>query len=119
MTRQVSVAAFLLTLSTVAGLFAGCATPQNTNTNASAVATPSAEPTPDTLTIEADLARIENDWPRILKERDAAAVRKVEADDILLIYPDGSVGSKDQDAKDIESGALSADSQEVSDLTVN
>ena len=98
--------------------FSGCAGSQNSNSNTNAVAAPSAEPTPDKAAIEAELTRIENDWPRILKERDVAAVRKVEADDILLIYPDGSAGSKDQDMKDIEAGALSADSWELADLTV-
>ncbi len=77
-----------------------------------------AEPTPDKAAIEAELTRIENDWPRIIKEHDAAAVRRVEADDVVIIYPDGSLGGKEQDLKDIDSGALSADSWEVSDVTV-
>jgi ketosteroid isomerase-like protein len=65
------------------------------------------------------LVRIENDWPRVIKEKDAAAVRRVEADDVVVVYPDGSLGDKAQDVKDIESGALSADSIEVADLKVN
>ena len=119
MTKQISVAlSFIVTLA-LAALGAGCSNSQSTNTNGTAAATPTAVPTPDRAAIEAELSRIENDWPRILKEHDAEAVRKVEADDILLLYPDGSAGSKDQDIKDIESGALSADSQEISELTVN
>src|SRR5882672_4863286 len=119
MRKHLSVTLFSLLMAAVATVFFGCAGPQNSNTNTNAIAAPSAEPTPDKAAIEAELTRIENDWPRILKERDVATIRKVEADDILLIYPDGSAGSKDQDMKDIESGALSADSWEVADLTVN
>jgi hypothetical protein len=81
------------------------------------VATP--EATPDKAAIEAELIKIENDWPRIIKERDGAAVRRLEADDIVIIYPDGNVGTKEQDAKDIESGNLTADSWEISETKVN
>ena len=95
----------------------GCASPQNTNTNAVSIATP--EPTPDKTAIEAELTRIENDWPRIIKEHDVATVRRIEADDAVFVYPDGSMGDKAQDVKDMEAGALSADSWEVLDLKVN
>src|SRR6476661_4010146 len=95
----------------------GCAAPPATNTNPVSVATP--EPTPDKAAIEAELIKIENDWPRIIKERDGAAVRRMEADDVFLVYPDGQTGGKDQDIKDIEAGALSADSWEIADLKVN
>src|SRR5262249_49507977 len=77
-----------------------------------------AEATPDKAAIEAELTRLENDWPRIIKERDAATIRRFEADDASFIYPDGSTGDREQDVKDIESGALTADSWEIADLTV-
>jgi len=95
----------------------GCAAPPSSNTNTVSVATP--EPTPDKAAIEAELIKTENDWPRIIKERDGAAVRRLEADDIVIIYPDGSTGTKEQDAKDIESGSLTADSWEISEIKVN
>ncbi len=95
----------------------GCASPQNTNTNTISVATPA--PTPDKTAIEAELTKIENDWPRIIKEHDAATVRRIEADDAVFVYPDGSLGDKAQDVKDMEAGSLSADSWEVLDLKVN
>lgn len=107
-----SVATALLALSQF-----GCAGPQNSNTNTVSMATP--EPTPDKTAIAAELTKIENDWPRIIKEHDAAAVRRIEADDALFIYPDGSIGDKAQDIKDIEGGVLSADSWEVADIKVN
>ena len=107
----------LVLAAVIAGLLQlGCASTQPTNmsTNANVAV---AEATPDKAAIEADITRIENDWPRIIKEHDAAAVRRFEADDAVFVYPDGSLGGKDQDIKDIESGALSADSWEVSEVT--
>ena len=119
MRKHFGVTLLSILIGAVTAFYFGCASPQNSNSNTNAVAAPSVEPTPDKAAIEAELTRIENDWPRILKERDAAAVRKLEADDIVLVYPDGAIGSKEEDVKDIESGALSADPQEVSDVTVN
>jgi hypothetical protein len=95
----------------------GCAPPPATNSNTVTVATP--EPTPDKAAIEAELTKIESDWPRMIKEHDGAAVRRIEADDIIIIYPDGNTGTKEQDAKDIESGALTADAWEISEIKVN
>jgi ketosteroid isomerase-like protein len=109
---HLSLAIALLALAQI-----GCATPQNTNTANTTVATP--EPTPDVAAITGEITRIENDWPRIIKERDATAVRRIEADDFVVVYPDGSIGGKEQDAKDIEAGNITYDSWEISDLKVN
>src|SRR6266404_7799648 len=117
MKKYLSVAMFLLATALMAFSQFGCASPQNTNTNTVSIATPT--PAPDKAAIEAELTRIENDWPRIIKEHDVATVRQIEADDAVFVYPDGSVGDKAQDVKDMESGALSADSWEIADLKVN
>lgn len=107
-----------LMLLFIAGLtsLAGCAAAPNNNANV-AVATP--EPTPDKAAIETELTRIENDWPRIIKERDGATVRRIEADDVVIIYPDGTIGNKEQDAKDIEAGLFTFDSWDTLDVKVN
>jgi ketosteroid isomerase-like protein len=107
-----------LLISAAAFISIGCASSQNSNGNTNMVAAATPQPTPDKAAIESELAKIENDWPRIVKERDAAAVQKLEADDIILVYPDGADGAKEEDVKDIESGALAADPQEISDITV-
>ena len=117
MKRYFSVAVLAVATALLAFSQFGCASPQNTNTSTVSMATP--EPTPDKAAIEAELTKIENDWPRIIKEHDAAAVRRIEADDVVIIYPDGSTGNKEQDAKDIEAGTVSADSWEISDVKVN
>jgi ketosteroid isomerase-like protein len=100
------------------GVAAGCTQPNsgNVNTTSQTVATP--EPTPDKNAIVAEITRIENDWPRIIKERDAAAIRKIEADDAVIVYPDGSLGGKEQDIKDMEAGNLSYESWDLSELNV-
>jgi hypothetical protein len=116
MKGHVSITLVFVAIGTLVSLYLGCTTPQNTNTNTVALASP--EPTPDKAAIEAELTRIENDWPRIIKERDSSAVKKVEADDIMLIYPDGAAGNKEQDIKDIEAGNLTADSWELADIVV-
>ena len=97
-------------------MLAGCqpAAPE-TNRSMAPASTPE---TVDTAAIEAELLRIENDWPRVMREKDAAAVRRVEADDIVLVYPDGKLGDKAQDLRDIESGAMTSESIEVVDLKV-
>src|SRR6266850_3502111 len=111
----------VVTLTLVAVLFAfaqfGCAGPPPTVSNNTNMAIPA--PTPDKAAIETELKKIENDWPRIMKEHDTSAVKRNEADDAVFVYPDGSSGDKTQDVKDMESGALSADSWEIADLKVN
>jgi ketosteroid isomerase-like protein len=100
-------------------LFSGCQPAAKETNVAPALNTNSGRETVDKASIEATLLRIENDWPRVIKEKDAEAVRRVEAEDVVLVYPDGGLGDKAQDVKDIESGALSADSIEMADLKVN
>jgi hypothetical protein len=110
----------VVVLSLVAALFAfaqfGCAGPQPTTSTNANIATPA--PTPDKAAIEAELTKIESDWPRIIKEHDAAMVQKIEADDAVFLYPDGTLGDKATDVKDIGAGAITADSWEVSEIKV-
>ncbi|HEX3145129.1 MAG TPA: nuclear transport factor 2 family protein [Pyrinomonadaceae bacterium] len=104
-------------VSTALAASSACSNQSKSNGNANAGVT--AEPTPDKAAIEAQLKALEYDWPRILKERDGAAVRKLEADDIMILSPDGADGTKDGDIQDIEAGQMAGDPQEISDVTVN
>ena len=97
-------------------LLSGCQPAANTNQPV-VVTSPSPERV-DTASIQTEIMRIENDWPRIIKEKDTAAVERIEADDAIFIYPDGSLGNKAQDIKDVSGGALTADSWQVADLQV-
>lgn len=116
MKRKGFLAIFCLVFSLA--VLNACTQAPDTNRNAEAN-TNSAKETVDTASIQTELLRIENDWPRVVKEKDVAAVRRVEADDAVFVYPDGTLGNKDQDIKDMETGALSADSWEMLDLKVN
>jgi len=113
MKRTVLLGACSLGLSV---LLSGCQPAANTNQPV-VVTNPSPERV-DTASIQTELMRIENDWPRIIKEKDSAAVARIEADDAVFIYPDGSLGNKAQDLKDVSGGALIADSWQVADLQV-
>jgi ketosteroid isomerase-like protein len=108
----------LLFIAITVALTAACTPTQNTNTGTAGQNMATPEPTPDKAAIVAEITRIENDWPRIIKERDAAAVRKIEADDAVIVYPDGSVGGKEQDIKDMEAGNLSYESWDISELNI-
>lgn len=110
----------LTVLSVAIALFAfvqfGCSPQPNNNLANANMATPAA--TPDRAAIERELLRIENDFPRVLKEHDAEAIRRVEADDIVEIIPDGSTTTKAQDITDIQAGNLTADSWDILEANV-
>lgn len=109
--KRVSLVAAALALTML-----GCAPAENTNTTTTTTVTPAA--TPDTAAIVAEITRIENDWPRVIRDRDGAAVRRVEADNVIMVYPDGSLGSKEQDIKDIEAGNMTYESWEITDMKI-
>ena len=111
---QIALVTALLAMGAV-----GCTPSGNTNTTTTTTVTATPEPTPDTNAIVAEITKLENDWPRIIRERDVAAVRRLEADDAILVYPDGSAGNKEQDIKDVEAGMISFDTWDISDLKVN
>jgi ketosteroid isomerase-like protein len=120
MRRIAFTAALLIAVSLVVLGQLGCQPAADTNRAVSSpeTNTNSTKETVDTAAIESELMRIENDWPRVIREKDIEAIRRVEADDIAIVYPDGSVGNKEQDVNDVQSGALSADAWEVADLKV-
>ena len=112
-------AAIVAAVSLFTSFQIACQPAADTNRSESlAPETNSGKETVDTASIEAELLRIENDWPRVIKERDVVAVGRVEADDVVIVYPDGNVGSKQRDLTDIASGALTADDIDMTDLKV-
>lgn len=96
-----------------------CTPSENTNTTTTTAVTATPAPTPDTNAIVAEITKLENDWPRIIRERDAAALRRLEADDLMMVYPDGNTGNKEQDVKDIEAGLMTFDAWDISNMKVN
>ena len=96
-----------------------CTPGGNTNTTTTTTVTATPSPTPDTNAIVAEITKLENDWPRIIRERDAAALRRLQADDVMIVYPDGNLGNKEQDVKDIEAGLMTFEAWDISDMKVN
>jgi ketosteroid isomerase-like protein len=80
-----------------------------------------ASPTPekmDVAAIEAEIIKLERDWAGAAKNRDADTVRRVLADDVVITYPDGQTGTKADEVRTIETGAVTADSWELLDPKV-
>ena len=96
-----------------------CTPSGNTNTTTTTTVTATPAPTPDTNAIVAEITKLENDFPRIIREKDGAALRRLEADDLMSVYPDGNAGNKEQDVKDIEAGLMTFDSWDISNMKVN
>ena len=109
--------ALILTLVAIGAV--SCTPSGNTNTTTTTAVTATPAPTPDTNAIVAEITKLENDWPRIIRERDAAALRRLEADDLMMVYPDGNAGNKEQDVKDIEAGLMTFDAWDISNMKVN
>ena len=110
MIKNVVRGALVLTLL-VAGLSA-CqpAAAPDTNRNAT-VANPS--PTVDPKKVEEELVKMEKEWAAAAESHNPEAVRRIVADDAVIVYPDGLVATKADEVRLIESGALTADSWEL------
>ena len=119
MKRNVLSAALVVCGLTMVLSLAGCqraAAPTNL-AGGSAAATPTPEKI-DTAAIEAEITKLERDWANSPKNRDAETVRRVLAEDVVITYPDGQVGTKADEVKTIESGAVTMDSWELLDTKV-
>ena len=83
-----------------------------------AAAAPSPQERIDPAAIEAELIKMERDWAGAAKNRDADTVRRVLADDVVITYPDGQTGTKADEVRTIETGAVTADAWELVDPKV-
>ncbi len=120
MTRSMTSAALLLTASVIVLSFSGCQ-PGGSGTNRDATRSAATTPTPEPVNkpaIEAELLQLEREWTTSVQKHDLEAVKRIEADDIFLTFPDGTTGTKADDLRDVESGALTADSYEIADAKV-
>jgi ketosteroid isomerase-like protein len=80
-----------------------------------------ASPTPekiDTAAIQAEIIKLERDWAGAVKNRDAETVRRVLADDAVIVYADGVVATKADEVKSVESGAVVMESWDLLDPRV-
>ena len=92
----------------------GCEPKADTNVNSGLTTNRNSAPEPvNTASIEAELKKIEADWPKAYKAKDGAAVKALLADDVVLTYPDGSTGTKNDEVQLTETGAVTYDSWDM------
>ena len=106
-----SVTALLILVVVV--VLNGCQPALDTNrNNAVAIASPAKE-TFDAAAIEAELIKLEREWADSPKTKNGEAVKRILADNAVLVYPDGTTATKADEVRTIESGAITADSFEM------
>jgi ketosteroid isomerase-like protein len=77
---------------------------------------PTANPSPekvDAAAIEAELIKLEREWADAVKNGDADTARRVMADDIAVINPDGSTSAKAEEVQAIQERAVTMESWEI------
>jgi ketosteroid isomerase-like protein len=96
----------------------GCQPALDTNRNTAAATSAPAKEAFDPKAIETELIKLERDWADAAKTHNAETVRRVLADDAVLVYPDGTTATKADEVRTVESGAITADSWELLDPRV-
>ncbi len=113
---KTSVLALFVTV--VVLVLTGCQRAADTNRNAvAATASPQKEAF-DPAAIEKEVIKLEREWADANKTHNPEAARSVLADDAVIVYPDGSVATKADEVRTIESGAVTADAFEMIDPKV-
>jgi len=113
-----SALALLLVVGIVMVL-SGCQ-PAATDTNrnaANATASPAKE-TYDAAAIQAAVLKVERDWFKAGETYDVEAIKRIVADDAILVYPDGSTGSKADEVHIAETKAITGSGWELIDPKV-
>ena len=104
-------------LALLAGLIvvvlSGCQPAADTNRNLAAASATPAKETFDPTAIEAEVMRIEHEWYNATKTHSAEAAKGFLADNVSIVYPDGTAATKADEIRSIESGAMTADTYEM------
>ena len=111
-----STFAFLLALTLLA--LAGCQPALDSNRNRAVATSTPVKETVDRAGIEAELLKLEREWATAAQSHNAEPVKRILADDAVMVYPDGTTGTKADEVKTIESGAITADGWETLDPKV-
>ena len=111
--------ALALVIAVLAMSLAGCQpAASETNRNASVATASPVKERVDPAAIEAELIKLEREWAEANKTKNGDAVRRVVADDAVIVYPDGNVATKADEVRTVESGAITADAFEMVDPKV-
>lgn len=107
-----------LFLTTLAVVLTACQPAADTNRNAAMTTASPQKETVDKAAIETEVLKLEREWADANKTHNADAVRRLVADDAVIVYPDGTVATKAIEIQTIESGAITADAFEMVDPKV-
>lgn len=102
-----------LLIVTVIAVMSGCMAARDTNRNNAVATAPPAKETYDAAAIEAEILKLEREWADANKTHNAEAVKRIVSDNAVIVYADGSTGTKADEVKTIESGSITADSYEI------
>lgn len=119
MNRSAVSVALVFVLSLIVAASAGCqpAAPE-TNRNAPITAATPAKETFDAAAIQAEVLKIEREWLKAGETHDVEAMRRIVAEDAVLVYPDGSTGTKADEVRIAESKAITVEGWEMLDPKV-
>jgi ketosteroid isomerase-like protein len=113
MNRSVVSTALVFVVSLIVMGLSGCQQALDTNRNAAlATATPAKE-TVDAAAIEAEVMQLARDWMKAGQTYDAEIIKRVVADDAILVYPDGTSATKADELRLIEAKSLTAESWDM------
>ncbi|HSE16892.1 MAG TPA: nuclear transport factor 2 family protein [Pyrinomonadaceae bacterium] len=99
-------------------ILTGCIAALDTNRNAAIATASPAKETYDRAAVEAEILKLEREWADANKTHNSEAAKRVLADDVVIVYPDGSTGTKESEVHTIESGSITADSFDIVDPKV-
>jgi len=113
MNRSVVSVALVFVVSLIVLGLNGCQQAAvDTNRNAVATATPARE-TFDAAAIQAQVLQLERDWLKAGETYDVEAIKRIVADDAILVYPDGSPGTKADEVRIAETKAITGSGWEM------
>lgn len=113
MNRSVVSAALVLVVCSLVPGLAGCQPAGlETNRNATAAAAPAKE-TFVPSAIEAEVLKTERDWFKAGETYDVEAIKRIVADDAVLVYPDGTLGTKADEVRIAETKAIKSEGFEM------
>ena len=96
----------------------GCQPALDTNRNSAITTASPAKEMFDRAAIEAEILKLEREWADSNKTHNAEAVKRLVAEDAVIVYPDGSTATKADEVRTIESGAITADAFDMIDPKV-
>jgi len=107
-----------LFVTAVAVVLTGCQPAVDTNRNQALAKASLQKEAFDPAAIEAEVMKLEREWADANKSHNSEAVRRLVADDAVIVYPDGTLATKAEEVSTIESGAITADAFEMVDPKV-